>query len=398
MRLVYVFLGGSLKGSSVQHKIICQIEALRQHGIDARGCFFSNSVERETKLDAHVTLYPLKPYTGKHKYFHGFFETQYYYRQIHEFLRSRRDSWDYIFLRHGTSGPSYFALLKEFANRIFLYIPSNSIAENFRERQAAPGNGMVGYAFRWYEYTRYFYLNEKKLIKSVLPRLRAVVVFTEEFGRMLNCMAGGKIRIIYNRDGADCKRIPLRKPQYSGKTIRLLFMKGSSMLQPWAGLDRIIQSIAAHPEIPAELYITGNVIEKERYHFPFVKLTGRLSDADLEQLVNETDLGVSNLANYLIGFDETTNLKSRDYFARGLPFIQANTMPDVEGTEAAAYYLNMPNNSSLIDMQNVYDFAMQMRADTGHPLKMREFAEQHLDWSITVKELADAIRINSGEK
>jgi hypothetical protein len=141
-----------------------------------------------------------------------------------------------------------------------------------------------------------------------------------------------------------------------------------------------------------ELYITGNVVEKELYQKPFVKLTGRLSHIELEQLVNEVDLGVSNLANYIIKFNETTNLKSRDYYARGLPFIQANSMPDIDGTSAEEYYLQLPNNDTDIDMQRVYEFAMRMRKDNLHTAKMRQFAEEHLDWKVTVAELSASLK------
>ena len=109
-------------------------------------------------------------------------------------------------------------------------------------------------------------------------------------------------------------------------------------------------------------------------------------------LTMKIKLVMHNLENYLIHFCETTNLKSRDYYSRGLPFIQSNTMPDIEGTEAAQYYLHVPNDDSIIDMKKVYDFAMEMRKDPSHPQKMHDFAVKHLDWKVTVGELAEEIK------
>jgi hypothetical protein len=94
----------------------------------------------------------------------------------------------------------------------------------------------------------------------------------------------------------------------------------------------------------------------------------------------------------MIGFNETTNLKSRDYYARGLPFIQANTMPDIDGTDAQRYYLLLPNNDTDIDVQRVYDFALSMRKDKFHAGKMRFFAEKNLDWKVTVAELGACLK------
>jgi hypothetical protein len=174
--------------------------------------------------------------------------------------------------------------------------------------------------------------------------------------------------------------------------VKLIFLKGSATEQRWAGLERLMRSIEAYPQLKFKLYITGNADKQpERYNKPFVNLTGRLSFEDLDALIDDVDLGVSNLENYLIHFEETTNLKSRDYYSRGLPFIQSNTMPDVEGTEAAEFYLYIPNDDSIIDMQAVFDFAMRMRENQDHPEKMHRFAVEHLDWSITAGELAKEI-------
>ena len=168
-------------------------------------------------------------------------------------------------------------------------------------------------------------------------------------------------------------------------------MKGSSSNQPWSGLTRLIESIKQDNKHRFELYVTGNIVNKEDYQEDFIKLTGRLSNEELINLVNDMDLGVSNLANYLIDFNETTNLKSRDYFARGLPFIQANTMPDIEGTTAQNFYLLLPNDNTIIDMNAVADFAFKMREDKEVSQRMRDFAQQKLDWSVTIKELSQNI-------
>jgi hypothetical protein len=390
LKLAYIFLGGSLSGSSVQSKIICQITELRNNGFEAEGWFFSPSIQEKVSLNEFITIHPLKPYKAERNYFNNYYENQFYYGQINEYISA--NDVDCIFLRHGASGTEYFKLLKKHADKLFLYIPSNTIGENFSERKHAPPSGLLGMAFRWWEYFRYFYIYEKQLIRKYLPLLKSVVVFTPEFGRILNAAANRKINIIYNRDGADCQSVKLRTPEYNSEKIKLLFMKGSSMQQPWSGLERLMRSIERQESDLFELYITGNVVEKELYDKPFVKLTGRLSNEELEQLVNEVDLGVSNLANYMIGFNETTNLKSRDYYARGLPFIQANTMPDIDGTDAQRYYLLLPNNDTDIDVQRVYDFALSMRKDKFHAGKMRFFAEKNLDWKVTVAELGACLK------
>jgi glycosyltransferase involved in cell wall biosynthesis len=393
MRLWYIYLGGNDPGSSVQRKAVCQINELRHHGIDAQGIFFTPLVKENMDLSDHVRVIRVPDFVSNRKYFRNYYEAQAAYRFIQDYLNVHESEFDFIFLRHGTTGSEYFKLLKAFGKKIFLYIPSNTIAENFRERQAAPANGFVGSCFRWWEYFRYFYIYEKRLIRSYLSKQSGVVVFTNEFAGILRRQAKGRVNFICNRDGADCEHVNPRSadPDRTGK-VKLLFMKGSSMAQPWSGIDRLIESIAAGGKDRFELYITGKVVDESWKKYDFVKLTGRLSAEDLRTLTDQVDLGVSNLANYLIGFNETTNLKSREYFACGLPFIQANSMPDVDGTIAAQYYLNLPNDDSMIDMDLVYEFAMKMRADRHHIQQMRNFAEEHLDWRVTVGELSKMLK------
>lgn len=394
IRLKYVFIGGGLKQGSVQHKISCQVRELRNHGIDAQGLFFNTLGESEGKgaYNEYIEKVPLPSYIGQHRYFQSHYEAQFYFRYVADYLSRTESEYDLIFLRHAGNGRGYEEILERLASKIVLYIPSNRIREVFCERKYAKDPGIGSALFSWWGYFR-FWIREKRLLREYVSKLKAVVTFTPEFGRIVSSESKHPIQLIYNRDGADTSTVPARKEEKRTEELKLIFLKGSSQEQKWAGLDRLIRSIEAYPNIPVRLFITGNADKhRDRYGRPFVTLTGRLPMAELEQLIDVVDLGVSNLANYLIHFDETTNLKSRDYYSRGLPFIQSNTMPDIEGTDAANYYLNIPNDDSTIDMEAVQQFALRIRAEVGHPSTMHAFAVNHLDWNVTVGELAEEIK------
>jgi hypothetical protein len=385
MKLIYVYIGGS-KPSSVQLKVLNQVKEMNANGIEATGWFFTHEVDADTPLGEHIILKPLKAYPKKYKLFQKNFEAQFQYKQILNALR--QTEFDRLFIRHGSPGTAYFELLKQWADKTFLYIPSNSIAENYQERKANKSNSLIAWVLGWVQYFWFTWLMHYILFWFVLPKLKGVVAFTPEFANILKRKSLGRANTIYNRDGADCNQIKVRNSNLlNPKVYSFIFLKGSSMQQPWAGLERLIASIKVRSDIPCLLYITGKVFNPEDYNEPFIKLTGRLEENELEELINGVDLGVSNLANYMIHFNETTNLKSRDYYARGLPFIQANTMPDIEGTIGADYYLNIPNNNELIDMDKVLTFIEKIRANPNHPNEMRKFAEEELSWNKTVGEL-----------
>jgi hypothetical protein len=385
MTLIYVYIGGS-KASSVQQKVVNQVKEMNAHGMKAIGWFFTQEVEVDTSFGEYIVLKPLKNYSKKYEFFQKNYEEQFHYKQIIEALKDA--SFDILFIRHGSPGTAYFKMLKQWANKIYLYIPSNSIAENFQERKANKSNSTASWIIGWFQYFWFIWFMHYRLFWFVLPKLKGVVAFTPEFAKMLKLKSLSKAKTIYNRDGADCPNVKVRTfLPMNPKVYSFVFLKGSSMQQPWAGLERLIASIKARPDIPCQLYITGKVYNPEDFQESFIQLTDRLEDDKLAELINGVDVGVSNLANYMIQFNETTNLKSRDYYARGLPFIQANTMPDIEGTKGADYYLNLPNNSQLIDMDKVVSFIEKMRKNHNHPNEMRNYAEENLSWNKTVGEL-----------
>jgi hypothetical protein len=388
--LIYVFLGGSaVKTSSVQQKIIAQIKGLNQAGIHCTGWFFTQEVVTDSHLSSEVILKPLEKQEVK-GIFGKYMEKQRQIRLIHEELE-RNGGQAYFFIRHMRSGKAYFRLLQKLGARIFLYIPSNSLLEQYHEFRSGWNGSPAVRLLKLISYTFNIWLPERLFYRNYTRKVRSCVAFTPEFCDIIRKRSGGRAKVIYNRDGADAEYVPVRQPQDAEGKVKLLFMKGSQSVQRWSGLDRLVRSIEAKGGNSFELYITGKVLDAEKYSQPFIHLTGRLPENDLAALINRVDLGVSNLANYMIGFTQTTNLKSREYFMRGLPFIQANTMPDIEGTPLQEYYLNLPNDDSLIDMDLVYEFACRTRGIPDHSVIMRRYAEQMLDWNVTARELAESI-------
>jgi hypothetical protein len=75
-----------------------------------------------------------------------------------------------------------------------------------------------------------------------------------------------------------------------------------------------------------------------------------------------------------------SSLKVREYCSRGIPFILSNEDPDFP--ESFEYCLHVEPTEDAIDMEMVVSFAHKVCKDPDHPLKMREYAEENLDWDI----------------
>lgn len=386
MEVIYIVIGLGKKRWSISEKVHSQIDELNALGVSTSGYFFSNEVSQKEQLQDNIFCFPLKKNKTR-KYFNSFFQEQDNMLQACEILKKELPPNAIIYLRYLSAGYGFFSLLKHFGNKIILFIPSNTIRENFIERKFTESLSVGNKIFRWLEYFLFLYMQEQLFYWFHAKRIKVITTFTPEFSEIMRRKIWGNVRFVYNGDGTNTQKVKLRVPVNRGDKVKLLFMKGSSTMQYWSGLSRLIDSINKGYQNKFELYVTGVTHGEKMYQQSFVKLVGKLSEQALDELCNEVDLGVSNLANYLIHFNETTNMKSREYYARGLPFIQSNTMPDITGKEEAKYFLCLPNDASLIDMQKVYDFALKMRADLNHPKEMRIFAKSTLDWSVKMKEL-----------
>jgi glycosyltransferase involved in cell wall biosynthesis len=176
------------------------------------------------------------------------------------------------------------------------------------------------------------------------------------------------------------------------KPLKLLFLKGTSTNAEWNGIDRLIHSIdkLEKNSIEIKLIICGHKIDGEIPQRNYIEHRGYLHREDLNQLFDEVDLGVSTFALYKKNLQEAAVLKTREYIARGLPFIYAYIDPDLnEG--AKEFSLEFPNDDSLIDMQKVIDFAQKALEDKELPKKMRKYAEEHLDYEVNMKKLVEEL-------
>jgi hypothetical protein len=81
----------------------------------------------------------------------------------------------------------------------------------------------------------------------------------------------------------------------------------------------------------------------------------------------------------------TSELKSREYCARGIPFIIACGDSDFPPDFPAILKL-LPDESP-IDMHRVILFASVISRDSDHAQNMRHYARENLDWSVKMKKL-----------
>jgi glycosyltransferase involved in cell wall biosynthesis len=163
---------------------------------------------------------------------------------------------------------------------------------------------------------------------------------------------------------------------------------------PWHGIDRLILGMARYSgncSISLHLVGGGSAITDLKELCTQNKLAGRvifhdfLTGPDLDRLFDESHIAVGTLAIHRINLIKSSTLKSREYCARGIPYIMGSEDPDFP--DDFPYILRIHGDDTPVDMEQVIKFASRICQDSDHPKKMRQYAVEHLDWSIKMEEL-----------
>lgn len=201
-------------------------------------------------------------------------------------------------------------------------------------------------------------------------------------------------------NGINLEVIPARKRKTDPETIHILALASMSY---WHGYDRLIRSLAAYTgdqkimihmvggndggSIPEWKALTEELGLQEQVIFH-----GAKSGDELSEMFDLCDIGVNSLGMYRKGFSVTSELKSREYAARGLPFVCSVDDPALEYAQEPMC-LRVTNDDSIPDMQEIVAFALKMRADEASVEKLRSYAGEYLTWESQYRKVFDKIKV-----
>ncbi len=234
--------------------------------------------------------------------------------------------------------------------------------------------------------------------KSIRKRITGFVGVTSQitdYERTYFCDQSHFFTTIGN--GIDTFNYPQRCPKNNLPTneIRILFI-GAGF--PHHGLSRLIKSISNYYKrgnnvLQIYLKIAGDskAMNRNRDLVKRLKLSskifflGNLESNELDELFNWAQIGCGSLANHKRGLNLTSELKAREYCARGLPFFLS--ISDDDFNSDFPYILKVPKSNDKFNLDPIISFTNKLATDANHPLKMRQYAIEHLDWSTKMKKL-----------
>jgi len=251
------------------------------------------------------------------------------------------------------------------------------------------------------------YFSELFLGKAVRKKIDGFVGVTREITEHQQQRAGGTKISLVNGNGIDVNSVPLRTPPvFDGKNLDLLCV---AQVAKWHGLDRLIRGIADYKgSVNVILHIVGDGSEVPNLKKlvwdlridDSVFFYGFKTDKELSEFFDKCHIAIGSLGIHRKGLTETSELKVREYCARGIPFVCS--VPDSDFAEEFPYTLRVLSSEETIDIAALISFAEKICSDNTHSQRMREYAADNLCWSTKMTKVIEfcdrVLKIHSDEK
>ena len=302
------------------------------------------------------------------------------YIRMYNILKKKK--YDWVYNRYGMMDTFYFRVLKclnRNGAKILIEIPTYPYDE---EKQ---GGLLYHLFFAWDR-------SYRRRLKNVADRIITYSKDSHIFD----------IPAIQVMNGIDLSHVEVAKSdEKSEDVIRLMIV---AYMQPYHGYERLLKGLKNYYDglgkRNIQCHFVGDgperaVYEKLAAQYDLLNHTtfyGALNGEALNQIFDMCDIGVCSLGGYKKGLFLSSELKSREFLAKGLPIITGVDI-DVLINADMPCYLQFSNDASDIDMEEIVGFYDRLYQEPGDIKKVREkirhLAEKYSDMSITMQPVTD---------
>lgn len=284
-----------------------------------------------------------------------------------------------FYMRKGMASGWHISTLKKLNKKRILVIEEIPTFPYDEELKKTKGIGLKIYLFF------------DKLYRNRLKKyIDYVVTYSEDdyiFGIPCICI----------NNGIDVSDIPKRSKLQKCKKIRIVSV---SAMYYWHGYERLIRGIHQYynaeknddkADIQVDMIGDGPCLEewkqlvKELGLEKKVVFHGAKHGEELDAILSEADIAVGSLGLYKKNLQKASELKIREYCARGIPFVLA--CQDLGLTGLDDYVFRVENSDKSIDIAELVQFANSIKDYSLCTDEMREYAKKEFDWTLQIKKI-----------
>ena len=170
-----------------------------------------------------------------------------------------------------------------------------------------------------------------------------------------------------------------------------------AQLEVWHGYDRLLHSVnsyftnSVNPFDNFEILVIGDGNEKNNLENlskvlglnDIVRFKGNLTGDALDEVFQCANFAVSSLGSFRVNLKISSPLKSREYTARSIPFVSADSDPDFSSD--LPFVLHVSNDDSEISFSNILDWYFNLVTTNFDFNEIRKYAELKLDFKNKVE-------------
>ena len=309
-----------------------------------------------------------------------FYISKYDYESILEHIDSR-----IIYIRRDKADKYYVKFLREIKNRI--------------------SNSKIIIEIPTYPYFK----DDFKGIRSI-PKLIKEVLAIPFYKKYVDCFVTYSsdkeifgVPTIRVKNGIYVDKIEPRMPIPPNNNINILAV---ATFRKHHGYERVIEGLHQYycnnGDRNIILRMVGTGEEKQKYEDMVNKyklndhvfFLGNLIGDELSRQYDIADIALGSFGMYKIDVYNSSVLKVREYLAKGLPIV-SGCHEDAFEDERFDYYLEFPNDDSIIDIEKIVSFYDHIYSKKTHEEiiemtnEIREYAKRHVNYDVVFKNVID---------
>lgn len=237
---------------------------------------------------------------------------------------------------------------------------------------------------------------DKLYRKNLYKYIDRIVTFTDD-------KEIWKIPTIKIINGIDCSKIlPIkRNREFNDKEIHIIAL---AQFKIWHGIDRFLIGLANYYKNQQDVRIILHLVGEGTEYTNLVRLVNKLALYDyvifhkslfgdsLRNIFNVCDIALCSLGCHRQKIFYSSELKSREYLAYGIPFISSVKIDIVDDGFKFCKYV--PADDSAIDINDVVNFCKSIYSNNNRQeivSEIRKIAEEKCDMKTTMKPIVDFI-------
>lgn len=204
------------------------------------------------------------------------------------------------------------------------------------------------------------------------------------------------IQTIQIRNGIDLRSLKERKTSLKRDgTVNIAFV---ASFATWHGADRLLEGLAQYvcsaPMRAVYVHLVGDgpaltelkTQAVKRGIADYVLFYGMRNQAEVNDIYDNCTIAVASLGLHRIGINVASTLKTREYLAKGMPFVYSGEV-DVFIDNPVGFCLRVSADDSSVDIEKVIEFHDELysrHSEEDVISEIRAFAQAHLSIAATM--------------